>query len=88
MIYRDLGMIYLPLVEFAYNNSYQASIQMAPFEALYGRNCRSPICWDDVAERKLLGLEIVQQTIDKIQLIREQLRTTQSRQKSYADNRR
>ncbi|XP_038985472.1 uncharacterized protein LOC120111701 [Phoenix dactylifera] len=61
---------------------------MAPFEALYGRKCRSPICWDDVGERKLLGPEIVQQTVDKVQMIRERLRTAQSRQKSYADNRR
>jgi hypothetical protein len=79
---------HLPLVEFAYNNSYQASIQMAPYEALYGRKCRSPICWDDVGERKILGPEIVQHTMDKIQLIRERLRSAQSRQKSYADTRR
>ncbi|OMO58913.1 reverse transcriptase [Corchorus capsularis] len=79
---------HLPLVEFAYNNSYQASIQMAPYEALYGRKCRSPVCWDEVGERKLLGPEIVQQIVDKIQLIRERLRTAQSRQKSYADIRR
>ena len=79
---------HLPLVEFAYNNSYQASIQMAPYEALYGRKCRSPICWDDIGERKMLGPEIVQHTVDKIQLIRERLRSAQSRQKSYADTRR
>ena len=46
---------HLELMEFAYNNSYQASIEMAPFEALYGRKCRTPVCWDDVDERKLLG---------------------------------
>ena len=79
---------HLPLVEFAYNNSYQASTQMAPYEALYGRKCRSPICWDDIGERKMLGPEIVQHTVDKIQLIRERLRSAQSRQKSYADTRR
>ena len=50
---------HIPLAEFAYNNSYQASIQMAPFEALYGRKCRSPIGWDEVGERKLLGSEFV-----------------------------
>ena len=50
---------HLPLVEFVYNNSYQASIKVALYEALYGRKCRSPICWDDVGERRLLGLEIV-----------------------------
>ena len=58
---------------------------MAPFESLYGRRCRSPICWDEVGERKLIGPEIMQITIDKIQLIREQLKATQSRQKSHAD---
>ncbi|XP_077251826.1 uncharacterized protein LOC143891059 [Tasmannia lanceolata] len=58
---------------------------MAPFEALYGRRCRSPICWDNVGERKLLGPDLVKQAVDKIHLIREHLRTAQSRQKSYAD---
>ena len=66
---------HLPLVEFAYNNSYQASIKVASYEALYGRKCRSPICWDDVGERRLLGPKIVQQTVDKIQVIKEQLQT-------------
>ena len=79
---------HLPLIEFAYNNSYHSSIEMAPFEALYGRKCRSPICWNEVGERKLLGPELVQLTTKKIQLIRERLLTAQSRQKSYADNRR
>uniref|UniRef100_A0A2N9FDG8 RNA-directed DNA polymerase n=1 Tax=Fagus sylvatica TaxID=28930 RepID=A0A2N9FDG8_FAGSY len=79
---------HLPLVEFAYNNSYQASIQMAPYEALYGRKCRSPICWDDIGERKILGPEIVQHTVDKIQLIRERLRSAQSRQKRHIDTKR
>ena len=53
---------FLPLIEFSYNNRYQATIDMAPYEALYGRKCRSPIHWDEVGERKLLGPEIVQQT--------------------------
>uniref|UniRef100_A0A2N9IE13 Integrase catalytic domain-containing protein n=1 Tax=Fagus sylvatica TaxID=28930 RepID=A0A2N9IE13_FAGSY len=79
---------HLTLVEFAYNNSYQASIEMAPYEALYGRRCRSPICWDEVGERKILGPEIVLKTCEKIELIRERLRVAQSRQKSYADTRR
>ena len=60
---------YLPLVEFAYNSSFQASNRMAPFEGLYGKRWRSPICWDDVGERKLLGPELVQLTIEKIALI-------------------
>ncbi|XP_077251911.1 uncharacterized protein LOC143891157 [Tasmannia lanceolata] len=58
---------------------------MAPFEALYGRKCRSPICWDYVGEREILGPELVQQAIDKIRVIREHLRIAQSRQKSYTD---
>ncbi|KAH9658002.1 hypothetical protein KPL70_023316 [Citrus sinensis] len=76
------------LIEFAYNNSFHSSIGMAPFEALYGRKCRSPICWDEVGERKLLGPELIQITVDKIKLIRGRLQTAQSRQKSYADRRR
>ncbi|RVW15570.1 Transposon Ty3-G Gag-Pol polyprotein [Vitis vinifera] len=77
---------YLPLVEFAYNNSFQSSIGMAPFEALYGRRCRSPVCWDDVGENKLLGPELVQLTVKKVSLIKKRLKATQSRQKSYDDN--
>ena len=79
---------HLPLIEFAYNNSYHSSIEMAPFVALYGWKSRSPICWNEVGERKLLGPELVQLTTEKIQLIRERLLAAQSRQKSYADNRR
>lgn len=79
---------HLPLIEFAYNNSYQASIQMAPFEALYGRKCRSPIGWFETGEQKLLGPDLVQCAVDKVKLIRERLQTAQSRQKSYADHRR
>ena len=79
---------YLPLVEFAYNNSFQDSIGMAPFEVLYGRRCRSPVCWDDVGEKKLLGPELVQLTVEKVFLIKERLKAAQSRQKSYTDNRR
>ncbi|RVW31995.1 Transposon Tf2-12 polyprotein [Vitis vinifera] len=79
---------YLPLVEFSYNNSFQASIGMILFEALYGRKCRSPVCLDDVGEKKLLGPELVQLTVEKVSLIKERLKATQSRQKSYANNRR
>ena len=66
-------------MEFAYNNSFQASIRMAPFEGLYGRRCRSPVCWDDVGKRKLLGPELVQLTVEKITLIKERLKAAQSR---------
>ena len=78
----------MPLVEFSYNNNFQTSIGMAPCEALYGKKYRSPICWDDVGERKLLGPNLVQVTTEKIQLIQKMLKTTQSRQKSYANNKR
>ena len=60
---------HLSLMEFAYNNSYQSSIGMAPFEALYGRKCRTPVCWDEVGERRLIGSELVHITLDKIQII-------------------
>ncbi|XP_050878473.1 uncharacterized protein LOC127082279 [Lathyrus oleraceus] len=52
----------LPLIEFAYNNSYHASIKMAPYEALYGRKCRTPLCWTEVGEERILGPEIIQET--------------------------
>lgn len=79
---------HLPLAEFAYNNSYHSSIGMAPFEALYGRLCRSSVCWMDFGEAVLLGPDIVQQTTDKVNVIRQRLQTARSRQKSYADRRR
>ena len=58
---------------------------MAPYEALYGRKCRTPVCWDEVGERQLVGPEIVQMTTEKIQLIQDRLKEAQDRQKSYAD---
>ena len=76
---------HLPLVEFAYNNSYQASIQMAPYEALYGRPCRSPICWTEVGESSIIGPDLIRDTSEKVGMIRKRLLTAQSRQKSYAD---
>ena len=79
---------HLPLVEFAYNNNCQASIQTEPYEALYGRPCRSPICWTEVGERSTTGLDLVRDTSEKVDLIRKCLLTTQSRQKSYVDRRR
>ena len=78
----------LPLVEFAYNNSYQASIQMAPYEALYGRPCRSSLCWTEVGERSITGPDLIRDTSEKVSLIRQHLLTAQSRQKSYVDVRR
>ncbi|KAL0561560.1 hypothetical protein IC582_001994 [Cucumis melo] len=79
---------HLHLMEFAYNNSYQATIGMAPFEALYGKCCKSPVCWGEVGEQRLMGPELVQSTNEAIQKIRSRMHTAQSRQKSYADVRR
>ena len=78
----------LPLIEFSYNNSYHSGIQMAPFEALYGRKCRTPIGWFELGETKLLGPDLVQDTLEKVRIIRERLLAAQSRQKAYADKRR
>ncbi|KAL0286800.1 UNVERIFIED_CONTAM: hypothetical protein Sangu_2719700 [Sesamum angustifolium] len=79
---------HLPLMEFAYNNNFHSSIGMAPYEALYGRKCRSPICWGIEGLRQLEGPELVQQTVDKIQTIKKCLKATQDRKKSYADKHR
>ena len=77
--------MHLSLIEFAYNNSYQSSIGMAQFEASYGRKCRTPVCWDELGERRLIGLELVQVTFDKIQIVRDRLKIVRDRYKSYAD---
>ncbi|KAL9336676.1 hypothetical protein Peur_071164 [Populus x canadensis] len=69
----------LPLVEFTYNNSHQTTIGMAPYEALYRRKCRTPICWEEVGERKLLGPEMVQLTIDKVRVIKKRMKEAQDR---------
>ena len=79
---------YLSLIEFTYNNSFHSSIGMAPFEALYGRRCRTPLCWYEFGESVVIGPEIVQQTSEKIKMIQEKMRASQSRQKSYHDKRR
>ena len=59
-----------PLMEFAYNNSYQVSVRMAPYEALYGRPCRSPLCWTEVEERSITGPDLIRDTSEKVSLIR------------------
>ncbi|GAU30442.1 hypothetical protein TSUD_392550 [Trifolium subterraneum] len=79
---------HLHLVEFAYNNSYHASIGMAPYEALYGRKCRTPLCWTEVGDKGVLGPDIIQETTMKIKSVKEHMRVAQSRQKSYVDHRR
>nr|XP_020176115.1 nascent polypeptide-associated complex subunit alpha, muscle-specific form-like [Aegilops tauschii subsp. strangulata] len=78
----------LPYAEFSYNNSYQASLQMAPFEVLYGRKCRTPLMWDGVGDRKLFGPDLIRDSEEKVKLIRDRLKIAQSRQKSYADAKR
>jgi hypothetical protein len=75
-------------VEFSYNNSYQASIKMSPFEALYGRRCRTPINWSESGERPFFGPDLVKDAENQVKIIRENLRIAQSRQKTYADRRR
>ena len=70
---------YLPLAEFAYNNSHQSTIGMPPFEALYDRKCRSPICWEEMGDRTLFGTDIVQETTEKIWIIRKRMKAAQSR---------
>nr|GEZ07477.1 putative reverse transcriptase domain-containing protein [Tanacetum cinerariifolium] len=75
---------HLPLVKFSYNNSYHASIKVASYEVLYGRKCRSPVCWAEVGEAQLTGLEIIQETTEKIILIKQRIQAAQDRKKSYA----
>ncbi|XP_072089573.1 uncharacterized protein [Arachis hypogaea] len=81
-----LGSIYAS-VEFAYNNSYHTSIRMAPYEALYGRKCQSPLCWYEAREKSLIGSEKISETTEQIKKIRSRMLVAQSRQKSYADQR-
>ena len=75
----------LDLMEFAYNNSYHSSIGMAPFEALYGKACRTPLCWSEVGERPLVGPEIVEETTQNVQVIKANMKAAQDRQKSLAE---
>nr|GEZ43308.1 putative reverse transcriptase domain-containing protein [Tanacetum cinerariifolium] len=77
--------IHLPLVEFSYNNSYHTSIKAAPFEALYGRKCRSPVCWAEVGDAQLTGPEIIHETNEKIIQIKIKIQAVRDRQKSYVD---
>ena len=75
----------LPYAEFSYNNSYQASLKMAPFEVLYGRRCRTPLNWSETEERSLFGPDIIQHAEDQVRIIHENLKAAQSRQKSQYD---
>ncbi|PKU76320.1 hypothetical protein MA16_Dca027522 [Dendrobium catenatum] len=74
---------HIPLIEFAYNNNFQASIGMTPYEALYGRKYKTPLCWAETSERKVIGSDIVDNDTSKIKLIRDRLLAVQDRQKKY-----
>nr|GEY74939.1 putative reverse transcriptase domain-containing protein [Tanacetum cinerariifolium] len=84
----DFGKVWvkhLPLAKFSYNNSYHASIKAAPYEVLYGRKCQSPVCWAEFREAQLTGPEMIQETMEKIVLVKQRIQAAQDRQKSYAD---
>jgi hypothetical protein len=76
----------LPYAEFSYNNSYQESLKMAPFEMSYGRRCRTPLFWSETGERKVFEPDILQEVEKQVCMVRENLRVAQLRQKSYADH--
>ncbi|KAA3461731.1 reverse transcriptase [Gossypium australe] len=76
---------YLPLIEFAYNNSFQSSIKMAPYEALYGRKCRTPLYWTELSENKIHGVDLIRETEEKVKVICDSLKAASDRQKSYVD---
>jgi hypothetical protein len=78
----------LSYVEFSYNNSYQESLKMVPFEMLYCHRCQTPLFWNETRERKIFGPDILQEAKKQVCMVRENLRVAQSRQKSYADHRR
>jgi hypothetical protein len=78
----------LPYAKFSYNNSYQESLKMAPFEMLYGQRCRTPLFWNKTGEWKVFGPDILQEAEKQVRMVREILRVAQSWQKSYADHRR
>ncbi|KAG8497026.1 hypothetical protein CXB51_008242 [Gossypium anomalum] len=76
---------YLPLIEFAYNNSFQSSIKMAPYEALYGRKCCTPLYWTELSENKIHGVDLIKETEQKVKVIQDSLKAASDRQKSYVD---
>ena len=83
--FKDSWDDHLHLVKFSYNNSYHASIGMPSYEALYGRKCQSPVYWEEVGERKMLGPELVQQTKEAVEIIKKWLIAAQDRQCRYVD---
>ena len=82
---KNFESVTLPLVEFSYNNSHHSSIQMSPYEALYGRKCRMPICWEDLDRIVPVGPELIQESMEQVRIIREKIKAAQDRQKSDAD---
>jgi hypothetical protein len=78
----------LSYAEFSYNNSYQESLKMAPFEMLYRHRCRTPLFWSETREQKVFGPDLLQEAEKQVHMFREKLRVAQSRQTSYADHRR
>jgi hypothetical protein len=75
----------VPYTEFSYNNSYQTGLKMSSFHVLYGRNCRTPLHWDQPDERQVFGPDILLEAEENIRMVRENLKTAQSRQRSYDD---
>ncbi|XP_073120812.1 uncharacterized protein [Henckelia pumila] len=87
----DFGLSWqdhLPMIEFAYNNSYHRSNGMVPFQALYGRRSRTLLFWDEIGERQVERLDLIQQIVDKVDLIKKRIKTAQDRQASYANTKR
>ncbi|WVZ80334.1 hypothetical protein U9M48_027819 [Paspalum notatum var. saurae] len=78
----------LPYAEFSYKNSYQASLKKSPFEALYGKRCRTPLFWNQTGEKQVFGPDIIQDAEQQLRIVQQNLRVAQSRQRSYADVRR
>ena len=86
--YEDSWDRHIPLVEFVYNNSFQSSFGMVPYEALYERKCRIPLCLTELKEKKVIGPDLIQETEGKVKTIRERMEIATDRQKSYADMKR
>ena len=76
---------HVPLVEFVYNNSFQSSIGMAPYLALYERKCRTPLCWTELCEKKVIGPDLIQENEKNVKMIIERLKVAANKQKSHAD---
>ena len=70
---------HIPLVEFVYNNSFQSSIVMTPYDALYGRKCRTTLCWTELSEKKVIDPDLIQETEEKVKMIKERLKVATDR---------